>query len=63
MQARDHAQKMLQRKGKTLADVLSVLKVFRDNVDEEEGIVEEGDNVSPPQKEILSGLIAFLESC
>ena len=54
---------MLQRKGKTLADVLSVLKVFRDNVDEEEGIVEEGDNVSPPQKEILSGLIAFLEGC
>ncbi|KAI5124831.1 hypothetical protein M0805_005461 [Coniferiporia weirii] len=61
--ARIHAQQMLNRKGSTLADVVAVLKVFRDNVDEEETPAVNAEDASPPQKEILGGLIAFLEGC
>ncbi|EJD01453.1 DUF1716-domain-containing protein [Fomitiporia mediterranea MF3/22] len=63
--ARTHAQQMLKRKGRTLQDVVSVLKVFRDNVDEEgeSSAAAQAEDASPPQKEILGGLIAFLEAC
>lgn len=54
---------MLTRKGKSLKDVVEVLKVFRDNIDEEESGLPEDEEASPPQREILVGLIAFLESC
>lgn len=54
---------MLKRKNQTLEDVVKVLRVFRDNVDEDESAAAEVEDASPPQKEILSGLIAFLEGC
>ncbi|THH06691.1 hypothetical protein EW145_g3905 [Phellinidium pouzarii] len=59
--ARAHAEQMLKRKGHTLADVATVLKVFRDNVDEDDSTAEGAEDASPPQKEILGGLIAYLE--
>ena len=68
-QARGHAQQMLKRKGRTLQDVVEVLKIFRDNIDEDDAStaaarqVEDSSDASPPQKEILGGLIAFLEAC
>ncbi|KAH8118573.1 DUF1716-domain-containing protein [Phellopilus nigrolimitatus] len=61
--ARAHAQQMLKRKGRTLKDVVDVLKVFRDNLDEDESAAASLEDASPPQKEILGGLIAFLEGC
>lgn len=54
---------MLKRKGHSLSDVVGVLKVYRDNVDEDTVTVADVEDASPPQKEILSGLIAFLEGC
>lgn len=63
LQIRQHAQQMLKRKGQTLEDVVKVLKVFRDNIDEDESAAADAEDASPPQKEILSGLITFLEGC
>lgn len=54
---------MLKRKGQSLEDVVKVLKVFRANVDEDETAAANVEDASPPQKEILGGLIAFLEGC
>lgn len=80
-----HAQQMMSRKGRSIKDVVEVLKVFRDNVDESEapssasvsGSVTNSsttattaeqnpaavlvEDASPPQREILGGLIGFLE--
>ena len=53
---------MLGRKGVSLKDVVDVLKAIRDNI-EDEPINTEDEDASPPQKEILSELIAFLEGC
>lgn len=66
VQARAHAQQMLKRKGRTLNDVVEVLKVFRDNINEDESSAtaqSQSEDASPPQKEILGGLITFLEAC
>ncbi|TDL29730.1 DUF1716-domain-containing protein [Rickenella mellea] len=60
---RDHLVQMLTRKGKSLKDVVEVLKSFRDNIGDETETAESSDDVSPPQREILSGLINFLEKC
>lgn len=58
-----HAQQMLNRKGANIKDIIGVLKVFRDNVDDADvGSVTNAEDASPPQREILSGLIGFLES-
>lgn len=67
---------MLGRKGKSLKDVVAVLKEFSDNVSEdiseeppsEERMEVDGGSASvattgPSQKAILGGLIEFLESC
>jgi len=51
---------MLSRKGKSLKDIVEVLKVYRANITEEEA-VPDGEDASPPQREILGGLINFLE--
>ena len=54
---------MLNRKGANIKDIIGVLKVFRDNVDDADvGSVTNAEDASPPQREILSGLIGFLES-
>ena len=54
---------MLKRKGKSLQDVVNVLKLFRDNVDDDESEAALAEDASPPQREILTGLINFLEAC
>jgi len=60
-----HAQQMMSRKGRSIQDVVEVLKVFRDNVDETDvaaaETVQGEDDASLPQREILGGLIGFLE--
>jgi len=70
-----HAQQMMSRKGRSIKDVVEVLKVFRDNIDETDSpsrtavAAAESDSAaavavedaSPPQREILGGLIGFLE--
>lgn len=52
---------MLDRKSKTLKDIVSVLKVYRENVGEDESRAP--DDPSPTQQEILDGLITFLSEC
>jgi len=56
---------MMSRKGRSIQDVVEVLKVFRDNVDETDvaaaETVQGEDDASLPQREILGGLIGFLE--
>lgn len=66
---------MLGRKGKTLQNVVGVLREYHDNITEEpptEPVKSEdamaiddevGVSVGPSQRGILEGLISFLESC
>lgn len=58
LQIRDHVRQMLSRRNKSLQDVVSTLRTFRDNID------EDGSNNSNgiSQREILQHLIVFLES-
>jgi beta-catenin-like protein 1 len=58
-QIRDHVRQMLNRRDKSFLDVVSTLRVFRDNIDEAE--LNNSDGIL--QREILQHLIAFLESC
>jgi len=57
-QIRDHVRQMLNRRDKSFLDVVSTLRVFRDNIDE--GELNNSGGIS--QREILQHLIAFLES-
>jgi beta-catenin-like protein 1 len=57
---RAHIIQMLNRRSKSLKDVAKTLQVFHDNVDEEPA---PADADMPSQKEILQGLIAFLNEC
>jgi beta-catenin-like protein 1 len=57
-QIRDHVRQMLNRRNKSFQDVVSTLRVFRDNIDE--GELNNADGIS--QRDILQHLIAFLES-
>ena len=53
---------MLSRKSKSILDVAGVLKIYRDNVDDNvSSTVEEGEARAASQKEILEALIAFIE--
>jgi len=52
---------MMGRKNKTLKDIVEILKVYRDNVGDDELRVE--DDPVPSLQEILNGLIVFLEGC
>jgi len=56
-QIRDHVRQMLNRRNKSFQDVVSTLRVFRDNIDE--GELNNADGIS--QRDILQHLIAFLE--
>ncbi|KAH9999864.1 DUF1716-domain-containing protein [Russula vinacea] len=56
---RDHVRQMLNRRNKSFLDVVSTLRIFRDNIDEGELNTSEGIS----QREILQHLIAFSESC
>ncbi|KAG8919051.1 hypothetical protein FRC02_001962 [Tulasnella sp. 418] len=67
---RSHIQLMMGRRGKGLRDIVKVLKEYQENVTEEDEqkqpddgmIVDDQEGVAPSQKQILGGLIAFLES-
>lgn len=54
---------MLSRKGKSFKDIVDVLKVFRDNIgdDDDKPDLPPDVDASPPQKLILGELIQFLE--
>ena len=65
---------MLARKGKSLKDIVEVLKVFYDNIGDDEATNQPANSdssksqpslpdadASPPQKLILGELITFLE--
>jgi beta-catenin-like protein 1 len=58
---------MLDRKTKSLKDIVRTLQVYRDSVDEDQKThtVDAGDGSeqAPSQKEILQHLIDFLDSC
>jgi beta-catenin-like protein 1 len=52
---------MLDRRNKSLKDIVDVLRVYRANVEVDENDMQE-DNANS-QQEILDGLLAFLEAC
>jgi beta-catenin-like protein 1 len=54
---------MLDRKNQTLKDIIATLQMHYDSVDEDERALEDSEDQSPSQKEILRGLIAYLEGC
>ena len=58
---RAHVQKLLDRKSQTFKDIVKTLRIYHDNVDEDEGMVVSDGALS--QREILQNLIAFLEVC
>ncbi|KAI0921129.1 hypothetical protein AcW2_006206 [Taiwanofungus camphoratus] len=55
---RAHVQQMLNRRSKALQDIVSTLRMYYDNVDEDQLSGQEGVS---SRKEILQNLIAFLE--
>jgi beta-catenin-like protein 1 len=57
---RGHITQMLDRRSRSLKDIVKTLQVYHDNVEDEQATTEDG---APSQKEILKGLITFLESC
>jgi beta-catenin-like protein 1 len=52
---------MLDRKNQSMQDILTTLRIYHDNVDEEPSSLENGEEM-PSQKEILQGLILALET-
>ncbi|KAI0268267.1 Catenin-beta-like protein [Gloeopeniophorella convolvens] len=56
---RAHARQMLDRRSKSLADIVATLRVFQDNIDE----ADARESGALSQREILGHLMAFLESC
>ncbi|KAG8754289.1 hypothetical protein FRC14_005217 [Serendipita sp. 396] len=60
---RNHVITMLKRRSKSLNDVVDVLREYRDNVGDGDGIEIDGEgSESVLRKEILEGLLGFLES-
>jgi beta-catenin-like protein 1 len=56
--------KMLDRKNESIKDIARTLQIYHDHVDEEEMSSDADDPERPPtQKEVLQGLISFLEHC
>ncbi|KZP33005.1 DUF1716-domain-containing protein [Athelia psychrophila] len=61
---RAHLVQMLERKSKSLQDIVRTLTVYRDNVDEDTSMAALSDSERPPsQQEILQYLIDFLQGC
>jgi beta-catenin-like protein 1 len=55
---------MLDRKNESIKDIARTLQIYHDHVDEEEMSSDADDPERPPtQKEVLQGLISFLEHC
>lgn len=57
---RAHLQQMLTRRDKSLKDIVKTLRIYHDNVDEDDSATDSGQIY---QKEILQNLIAFLDAC
>lgn len=58
-----HLRQMLDRKNQSLQDIVKTLRIYHDNVDDEQGSsTTEAAEHSPSQKEILRGLIAALDT-
>lgn len=62
-QIRDHVTMILGRKNKSLKEVVGILKLYRDNMGEGEAQtpLDKPEEATPSQRQILGGLIAFLE--
>jgi len=65
---RAHLIQMLERKAKSLKDIVRTLQIYRDNVGAVEraasaDALHNGLERAPSQKEILQHLIDFLDSC
>lgn len=60
VQVRDHVSVMLNRRSKSLKNIVETLKEYRDNVADGDNI-EESEATS--RRDILIGLLGFLESC
>jgi beta-catenin-like protein 1 len=61
---------MLSRKNKSLRDISSTLKVYHDNIDDEATgadsemqVDKEESETTLSQRDILKGLMTYLESC
>ncbi|KAF8607556.1 DUF1716-domain-containing protein [Ceratobasidium sp. AG-I] len=62
--ARQHAEMLFKRKGKSLKDIEGVLRGYLDNIGEAEPGEESVEaQASTTQREILAGLIGFIEAC
>lgn len=51
---------MMKRKNKSLADLATTLRVYKENVDEDQEQLSEG---ATPRKEVLQALVEFIEGC
>jgi beta-catenin-like protein 1 len=51
---------MLKRKNKSLTDLVTTLRIYQENVDEDQEQLPEG---AIPRKEVLQALIEFIEGC
>lgn len=60
-QIRTHVQQMLNRRNRSLKDIVSTLQIYHDNVEEDDANAQ--SDGSPSRREILRNLIAFLEAC
>ncbi|TCD69674.1 hypothetical protein EIP91_006691 [Steccherinum ochraceum] len=58
---RTHIQRMLDRRNKSLKDIVRTLQIYHDNVDDAPQV--DGDSPQLSQREILQNLIAFLNGC
>ncbi|KAG8721984.1 hypothetical protein FRC08_008080 [Ceratobasidium sp. 394] len=62
--AKQHAEMLLGRRGKSVKDIEAVLKGYLDNIGEAEPGEESVEaQASIAQREILNGLIGFIEGC
>jgi len=62
-QIRSHLLQMLDRKNQSLKDIIITLQEQRDNADEDERVGEDSEDQPPSQREILQGLIVYLDGC
>lgn len=60
---RNHISVMLGRKSKGLKDIVAVLKDYRDNIGDTENMEVDSTDEPVSRREILDGLLGFLETC